>query len=53
MGIANFKVVDLVRDQHLISQVQQASYDIQKNYPQSATQLIDCWLPDRERYINV
>ncbi|MWN06445.1 ATP-dependent DNA helicase RecG [Gilliamella sp. Pas-s95] len=52
MGMANFKVVDLIRDQHLISEVQQASYDIQKNYPQSAVQLVDCWLPNREKYIN-
>ncbi|OCG49176.1 ATP-dependent DNA helicase RecG [Gilliamella sp. Choc5-1] len=52
MGVANFKVVDLIRDQHLISEVQQASYDIQKNHPQSAAQLVDCWLPNREKYIN-
>ncbi|MWP46526.1 ATP-dependent DNA helicase RecG [Gilliamella sp. Pas-s27] len=52
MGLANFKVVDLIRDQHLISEVQQASYDIQKNHPQSAAQLVDCWLPNREKYIN-
>ncbi|MWP62493.1 ATP-dependent DNA helicase RecG [Gilliamella sp. Pas-s25] len=53
MGMANFKVVDLIRDQHLISEVQQASYDIQNNYPQSAVQLVDCWLPNRQKYINV
>ncbi|OCG32656.1 ATP-dependent DNA helicase RecG [Gilliamella sp. Choc3-5] len=52
MGVANFKVVDLIRDQHLISEVQQASYDIQTNHPQSAAQLVDCWLPNREKYIN-
>jgi ATP-dependent DNA helicase RecG len=53
MGMANFKVVDLIRDQHLISEIQQASYDIQTNYPQSALQLVNCWLPNREKYINV
>ncbi|MCO6552899.1 MAG: ATP-dependent DNA helicase RecG [Gilliamella sp.] len=52
MGVANFKVVDLIRDQHVISEVQQASYDIQTNHPQSAAQLVDCWLPNREKYIN-
>ncbi|OCG18776.1 ATP-dependent DNA helicase RecG [Gilliamella sp. App4-10] len=53
MGTANFKVVDLIRDQHLISEIQHASYDIQTNYPQSALQLVNCWLPNREKYINV
>ena len=52
MGLANFKVVDLIRDQHLISDVQQASYYIQQDYPESAQQLIECWLPERQKYIN-
>lgn len=52
IGVANFKVVDLIRDQHLINEVQKASYYLQKNYPESANQLIECWLPDREKYIN-
>lgn len=52
MGTANFKVVDLIRDQHLISEIQNISYDIQKNHPHSAEQLVDCWLPNREKYIN-
>ncbi|MCO6547726.1 MAG: ATP-dependent DNA helicase RecG [Gilliamella sp.] len=52
MGTANFKVVDLIRDQHLISEIQNISYDIQKNHPKSAEQLVDCWLPNREKYIN-
>ena len=52
MGVANFKVVDLIRDQHLISDVQQASYYIQQDYPESAQQLIECWLPERQKYIN-
>ncbi|OCG07742.1 ATP-dependent DNA helicase RecG [Gilliamella sp. wkB178] len=52
MGIANFKVVNLIRDQHLISEVQKVSYYIQQSYPDSAKQLIECWLPDRQKYIN-
>lgn len=52
MGIANFKVVDLIRDQHLISQVQKASYFLQQQHPESVKELIDCWLPDRQKYIN-
>lgn len=52
MGVANFKIVDLIRDQHLISEVQETSDYLQQNYPQVAQQLIACWLPDRQKYIN-
>lgn len=52
MGIANFKVVDLIRDQHLISEVQKVSHYLQQYYPENAKQLIECWLPDRQKYIN-
>ena len=52
MGVANFKIVDLIRDQHLISEVQKTSDYLQQNYPQVAQQLIACWLPDRQKYIN-
>ncbi|MFQ1008600.1 ATP-dependent DNA helicase RecG [Gilliamella apicola] len=52
MGVANFKIVDLIRDQHLISEVQKTSNYLQQNYPQVAQQLIACWLPDRQKYIN-
>ena len=53
MGIANFKIVDLIRDQHLISDVQKVSHNLQQNYPDTANQLVECWLPDRQKYINV
>jgi ATP-dependent DNA helicase RecG len=52
MGVANFKVADLVRDQHVINDVQQASYFIQQNAPENVKQFIDCWLTDRQKYIN-
>ena len=52
MGVANFKVVDLMRDQHLISQVQNYAQNIQQHHPQQAKALIDCWLPERQKYIN-
>lgn len=52
MGIANFKVVDLIRDQYLINNVQKVSHYLQQYYPESANQLIECWLPDRQKYIN-
>ena len=52
MGEANFKIVDLIRDQHLISEVQKASYLILSESPECAKQLVDCWLPERQKYIN-
>jgi ATP-dependent DNA helicase RecG len=52
MGVANFKVANLVRDQHVINDVQQASYFIQQNAPENVRQFIDCWLTDRQKYIN-
>ncbi|MCX8641122.1 MULTISPECIES: ATP-dependent DNA helicase RecG [unclassified Gilliamella] len=52
MGMANFKVVDLIRDQHLISEIQRVSLPLLQNSPQMAEQLIACWLPDRQKYIN-
>ena len=52
VGLAEFRVVDLIRDQHLIPQVQKASSYWLENYPEQATSLIHCWLADREKYIN-
>jgi ATP-dependent DNA helicase RecG len=52
MGVANFRVANLVRDQHVINDVQQASYFIQQNAPENVRQFIDCWLTDRQKYIN-
>ncbi|MDF7670106.1 ATP-dependent DNA helicase RecG [Orbaceae bacterium ESL0721] len=52
IGGANFKIVDLIRDQALISEVQKASYLLLQHHPQNAKSLIERWLPDREKYIN-
>ncbi|XKM13058.1 ATP-dependent DNA helicase RecG [Orbaceae bacterium ac157xtp] len=52
IGVANFKVVDLMRDQHLINQIQKYAVLILEQYPQSASEIVDFWLPDRTRYIN-
>ncbi|QIQ21532.1 ATP-dependent DNA helicase RecG [Zophobihabitans entericus] len=52
IGAAAFKVVDLARDQHLIAEVQRTSRYLQQTHPEKVQQLIDCWLPDREKYIN-
>jgi len=51
-GIAEFKVADLVRDQHLIPQVQKMARYVHDRYPESAKAIIDRWLGQRENYSN-
>ena len=51
-GIAEFKVADLVRDQHLIPQVQKLARYLHDNYPDNAKAIIDRWLGQRENYSN-
>lgn len=52
VGLADFKVVDLIRDQMIISHVQQVSQFILQHHPDAAIKLIDSWLPQRTKYIN-
>ncbi|GLT20396.1 ATP-dependent DNA helicase RecG [Vibrio zhanjiangensis] len=49
-GIADFKIADLVRDQHLIPEVQRIARHIHDHYPDKATAIIDRWLGDRDVY---
>ncbi|ELR64023.1 ATP-dependent DNA helicase RecG [Photobacterium marinum] len=51
-GIAEFKVADLVRDQHLIPQVQKLARYLHDNYPDNTKAIIDRWLGQRENYSN-
>ena len=51
-GIAEFKVADLVRDQHLIPQVQKMARYVHDRYPDNAKAIIDRWLGQRENYSN-
>lgn len=51
-GIADFKVADLVRDQHLIPQVQKLARYIHDKYPSNAEAIIERWLGQRENYSN-
>ncbi|MCO6524293.1 MAG: ATP-dependent DNA helicase RecG [Candidatus Schmidhempelia sp.] len=53
IGTADFKIVDLVRDQYIITQVQQLARYLMAHHPHHARILVDCWLPNREKYINV
>ncbi|QUJ67315.1 ATP-dependent DNA helicase RecG [Photobacterium sp. GJ3] len=51
-GIADFKVADLVRDQHLIPQVQKMARYLHDQYPSNAKAIIDRWLGNKENYSN-
>lgn len=52
MGSTDFKIVDLIRDQHLIARAQDLSQRLIDHYPRQVKQLIHCWLPDQQKYIN-
>ena len=51
-GLADFKIADLVRDQHLIPQVQKLARYIHDRYPDNARAIIERWLGQRENYSN-
>ncbi len=51
-GLADLKIADLVRDAALIPEIQQHAYLIWNKYPQQAEQLINRWLPNKEKYSN-
>ncbi len=52
IGLVNFKVVDLIRDQALISDVQEIAYKLMLSHPEITDELINTWLPNKEKYIN-
>ena len=49
-GMADFKIADLIRDQHLIPEVQRVARHIHDNFPDNAAAIIDRWLGDRDMY---
>lgn len=49
-GLADFKIADLIRDQHLIPEVQRISRHIHQQYPDNAVAIIDRWLGERDMY---
>ncbi|CAG18626.1 ATP-dependent DNA helicase RecG [Photobacterium profundum] len=51
-GIADFKIADLVRDQHLIPQVQKLARYIHEQHPNNAKAIVQRWLGQRENYSN-
>lgn len=52
-GIAEFKIADLLRDQHLLPQTQQLAKTIINSYPQLIAPLNKRWLGDKEQYAHV
>lgn len=52
-GLLEFKVADLQRDKALLSQAQQASAQLYKEYPEHVSPLLSRWLPKHQQYLNV
>jgi ATP-dependent DNA helicase RecG len=51
-GLAELKIADLIRDAHLIPEVQQNAYLLWKSHPNNAQKIIDRWLANRSHYSN-
>jgi ATP-dependent DNA helicase RecG len=51
-GLADLKIADLLRDAHLIPEVQQHAYLLWKKYPKNAQAIIQRWMGDREHFSN-
>lgn len=51
-GAVDFKIADLVRDQHLIPETQELALYIHNNYSANAQAIIKRWLPNRDIYTN-
>lgn len=52
-GVLGFRVVQLERDQHLLSTAQHAASQILHHHPQQVEPLLQRWLPDAPRYARV
>lgn len=52
IGGVDFKIVDLVRDHYLMKDIQRLSHYFMGNCPEHAEELIDFWLPKRQKYMN-
>ena len=51
-GEMQFRIADVMRDQPMLPQVQQAAELILQRYPESVEPLMRRWIADRERYIH-
>ena len=51
-GLADLRIADLLRDAHLIPEVQQHAYLLWKKYPQNSQAIIQRWMGEREHFSN-
>ena len=51
-GLADLKIADLVRDGHMIEQVQKLATHVFEQYPSHANAIVNRWLGNREQYTN-
>ncbi|MBW8191169.1 ATP-dependent DNA helicase RecG [Neiella marina] len=49
-GLADLKIADLIRDQHLLPLIQQLAQQIQAQYPQHLQPLVDRWMAGRSQF---
>ena len=52
-GLMQFRVADLMRDQHLLSTVQAVSAELLKDHPNCVSHLIRRWLGNEVKYLHV
>lgn len=52
-GLVQMKVADLVRDAHLIPEIQQLGQEIYRYFPEQANALMARWLPNSDDYAQV
>ncbi|MGI2170084.1 ATP-dependent DNA helicase RecG [Shewanella sp. MF05960] len=50
-GLADLKIADLIRDQHLIAPTQKLAVHINQQAPQNIDAIIQRWLGDRQQYV--
>ncbi len=51
-GLADLRIADLLRDAHLIPEVQQHAYLLWQKYPKNAQAIIQRWMGEREHFSN-
>lgn len=52
-GLMSFRVADILRDAHLLEQVEEASNLVLGSYPTLTDSLIDRWIADKQHYAQV
>ncbi|MGI2109781.1 ATP-dependent DNA helicase RecG [Shewanella frigidimarina] len=50
-GLADLKIADLIRDQHLIAPTQKLASHVYQQVPQNVDAIIQRWIGDRQQYV--